>query len=103
MRTGNGDMARTLGGARLDRRGFLKAAGAAGALAASSSALAACGGGLQQAGGSGNATTIKIGYVSPATGPLAPFGEADRHRRLIHRVHANPDWAAARTRARDPN
>lgn len=27
---------------------------------------------------------------------LAPFGEAARHRRLIHRVHAYPDWAAAR-------
>jgi branched-chain amino acid transport system substrate-binding protein len=77
MRTGNGDMARSVGGARLDRRGFLKAVGAAGALAASSGALAACSGGLQQAGGSGNASTIKIGYVSPATGPLAPFGEAD--------------------------
>ncbi len=29
---------------------------------------------------------------------IAPFGEADRHHRLIHRVHAYPDWAAARTR-----
>ncbi|WP_375454327.1 hypothetical protein [uncultured Methylobacterium sp.] len=27
---------------------------------------------------------------------LAPFGEAARHRRLIHRVRAYPDWAAAR-------
>lgn len=24
------------------------------------------------------ADTIKIGYVSPQTGPLAPFGEADK-------------------------
>jgi branched-chain amino acid transport system substrate-binding protein len=24
------------------------------------------------------ADTVKIGYVSPQTGPLAPFGEADR-------------------------
>ena len=30
---------------------------------------------------------------------IAPFGEAHRHRRLIHRVHAYPDWAAARERA----
>lgn len=29
---------------------------------------------------------------------IAPFGEADQHRRLIHRVHAYPDWAVARTR-----
>ena len=27
---------------------------------------------------------------------LAPFGEIDRRRRLIHRVHAYPDWRAAR-------
>ncbi|MDP4022363.1 hypothetical protein Q8W71_07000 [Methylobacterium sp. NEAU 140] len=27
---------------------------------------------------------------------IAPFGEAARHRRLIHRVHAYPDWGAAR-------
>lgn len=25
---------------------------------------------------------------------LAPFGEAARNRRLVHRVHAYPDWAA---------
>ncbi|AWN35371.1 hypothetical protein [Methylobacterium radiodurans] len=27
---------------------------------------------------------------------LAPFGEAERHRRLVHSVRAYPDWAAAR-------
>ncbi|MCJ2060722.1 hypothetical protein MKL09_29900 [Methylobacterium sp. J-048] len=27
---------------------------------------------------------------------IAPFGEIDRRRRLIHRVHAYPDWRAAR-------
>ncbi|WP_375463604.1 hypothetical protein [uncultured Methylobacterium sp.] len=31
---------------------------------------------------------------------LAPFGEAARDRRLIHRVRAYPDWAAARRRFR---
>ncbi len=67
-----------LGGVRLDRRRFLKTVGAAGALAASSGALAACGSGLQTSGGSGDATTIKIGYVTPETGSLAPFGEADQ-------------------------
>lgn len=30
---------------------------------------------------------------------IAPFGEADRHHRLLHRVHAYPDWAAARAEA----
>ena len=29
---------------------------------------------------------------------IAPFGEADRHHRLIHRVHAYADWTAARGR-----
>ena len=71
-------MAEPFGGTRLDRRRFLKAIGAAGTLAASSGALAACSNGLQQSGGSADAATIKIGYVSPETGPLAPFGEADQ-------------------------
>lgn len=31
---------------------------------------------------------------------LAPFGEATRERRLIHRVRAYPDWAKARGRSR---
>lgn len=74
--TGFYDMAGTTGGARIDRRRFLQAVGAAGAFAASSGALAACSSGLQQGGG-GSAGTIKLGYVSPETGSLAPFGEAD--------------------------
>jgi branched-chain amino acid transport system substrate-binding protein len=45
--------------------------------------LAACGGGLDQGGGGstngGSGGTIKIGYVSPQTGALAPFGEADTY------------------------
>ena len=67
-------MTSALGDGRLDRRRFLKVAGAL----AASSGLAACSSGLQQGGGSTAATTIKIGYVSPETGPLAPFGEADQ-------------------------
>jgi branched-chain amino acid transport system substrate-binding protein len=43
------------------------------ALAAS---LAACGGEVGGGSSSGD-NTLVIGYVSPATGPLAPFGEAD--------------------------
>jgi branched-chain amino acid transport system substrate-binding protein len=48
----------------LNRRTFVQAASAVAALSASKLALAA--------------DTIKIGYVSPQTGPLAPFGEADK-------------------------
>jgi branched-chain amino acid transport system substrate-binding protein len=60
----------------LTRRRFLQAAGMSGAALGMGAFLAACksgsGGG---AGGTGRA--VKIGYVSPKTGPLAPFGEAD--------------------------
>jgi branched-chain amino acid transport system substrate-binding protein len=48
----------------LNRRSFVQGVGAAAALSASKLALAA--------------DTLKIGYVSPQTGPLAPFGEADK-------------------------
>jgi len=51
-------------GTNQDRRTLLKGAAAAATLAASRVALAA--------------ETVKIGYVSPQTGPLAPFGEADK-------------------------
>jgi branched-chain amino acid transport system substrate-binding protein len=57
----------------LDRRGFVKLAGSAGAGLALSPLLAACG-----SGGSSSSSSIKIGYVSPETGPLAGFGEADK-------------------------
>ncbi|GJE44613.1 hypothetical protein F6X53_29755 [Methylobacterium soli] len=33
---------------------------------------------------------------------LAPFGEAERHRRLIHRLVAFRDWGAARARRPRP-
>jgi branched-chain amino acid transport system substrate-binding protein len=45
--------------------------------------LAACSGGLDNGGASNGGAaaggTIKIGYVSPQTGALAPFGEADTY------------------------
>ena len=67
-------------GFRPDRRRFLRTVGAAGALAVAGSAAAACTSGLQGAdpapGGDGD--VIRIGYVSPETGPLAPFGETDQ-------------------------
>jgi branched-chain amino acid transport system substrate-binding protein len=57
----------------LNRRGFVKLAGTAGAGLTLGPLLAACGSGSESGGGS-----IKIGYVSPETGPLAGFGEADK-------------------------
>jgi hypothetical protein len=57
----------------LDRRGFVKLAGTAGAGLTLGPLLAACGSSSGSDGGS-----IKIGYVSPETGPLAGFGEADK-------------------------
>ena len=61
---------------RVSRRRFIQGAGAT-AAAAGLGAL----GPIRAAGASapagGRAGTINIGYVTPATGPLAPFGEAD--------------------------
>ena len=48
----------------ITRRHFIQGAAAAALLSTTGMALAA--------------DTIKIGYVSPQTGPLAPFGEADK-------------------------
>jgi len=64
------------------RRDFLKTAGVAGAAlgiaGGAGSVLTACGGGTTTSSSSGaTGRTIKIGFVSPKTGPLAPFGEAD--------------------------
>lgn len=49
---------------KLNRRTFVKGVTAASTLIVARTSLAA--------------DTIKIGYVSPQTGPLAPFGEADK-------------------------
>ena len=78
-----------IGARPVTRRDFLKTAGfgaaALGIAGGLSGALAACGttssGGGSSSGGSGGATgrTIKVGFVSPVTGPLAAFGEADAY------------------------
>ncbi len=61
---------------RLSRRGLLKAAG----VGVSGVALAACkvgSGSKSSGGGAGSTPTIKVGFVSPRTGPAAGFGEPD--------------------------
>ena len=71
---------------RLNRRDFLKTAGvgaaALGVGGGLSGALAACGSSGSSSGdssSSGGGRTIKIGFVSPQTGALAAFGEADTY------------------------
>jgi branched-chain amino acid transport system substrate-binding protein len=68
----------------LTRRDLLKAAGlggmAIGMTGGLGSVVAACGSGGSSGGGSSSSPsgrTIKVGFVSPQTGPLAAFGEAD--------------------------
>jgi branched-chain amino acid transport system substrate-binding protein len=56
-------------GSGIDRRRFIQLAGLSGA-----AVLAGC---RQSESGGDAARTLKIGYVSPKTGPLAGFGEAD--------------------------
>jgi branched-chain amino acid transport system substrate-binding protein len=59
----------------LDRRSFLRTIGLGAAAVGGSSLLSACGG-LKGAGDS-SSDVLKIGYVSPQTGPLAGFATAD--------------------------
>jgi branched-chain amino acid transport system substrate-binding protein len=61
-------MAKTSDTIRVDRRGFMKASAATGAALAAGSVFAPSVRAAQN---------FKIGYVSPQTGPLAPFAEAD--------------------------
>ncbi len=74
-------------GKKVTRRDFLKVAGVAGAAVGltggASGILAACGSSSSGGGGSsaspgGTGREIKVGFVSPLTGPLAAFGEADQ-------------------------
>ncbi len=61
-------MAKTRDSIRVNRRGFMKASAATGAALAAGSVFAPA---------AHAAKTFKIGYVSPQTGPLAAFAEAD--------------------------
>ena len=68
----------------ITRRDFLKTAGvtgiALGATGGLGGVLAACGSSSDDTsgGGGGDGRTIKVGFVSPLTGPLAAFGETDQ-------------------------
>jgi len=64
----------------LDRRQFLRRTGGAGALLTVPGLLSACGGDDDDSGGGGgggDGEAVKIGYVTPSTGALAPFAAAD--------------------------
>ena len=61
-------MARTSNSTRFNRRSFIKASAATGAVLAAGPAFAPA---------AHAAKSIKLGYVSPQTGPLAAFAEAD--------------------------
>jgi branched-chain amino acid transport system substrate-binding protein len=61
---------------RFDRRAFLRRTTASGAVLLIPGGLAACGS-SDAGGGGGGGGTLKIGYVTPSTGPLAAFAEAD--------------------------
>jgi branched-chain amino acid transport system substrate-binding protein len=65
------EIERLLSESRITRRTFVKAAGVSGAALGISGVLAAC------KSGAGAGGAVKIGYVSPKTGALAPFAEAD--------------------------
>ena len=65
---------------RFTRRDALKAAGQGLAVLGAGGALAACSSGLKGSNtGGGSTTTLKIGYVSPQTGPLASFATGDKY------------------------
>ncbi|MDT5038548.1 MAG: branched-chain amino acid transport system substrate-binding protein [Micromonosporaceae bacterium] len=61
----------------INRRDVLRALGVGAAALGTGGLLTGCGKGLKGSGGSGSTDTLKIGYVSPQTGPLASFALAD--------------------------
>jgi branched-chain amino acid transport system substrate-binding protein len=70
---------RLLAQQRWSRRRFLRTAGVSGAALGFSGLLAACRGGEEEAATGPTGEAVKIGYVSPRTGPDAPFGESDEY------------------------
>jgi branched-chain amino acid transport system substrate-binding protein len=81
MEQDNGSDQKGVFGDRLTRRSFLRATGMSGAALSLGAILAACKSSSEDGGTTGatgaSAEAVKIGFVSPKTGALAPFGEAD--------------------------
>jgi branched-chain amino acid transport system substrate-binding protein len=72
--------------AKVSRRRFLARTGSSGLVIMSSgSVLAACG--VKSSGGSSPGAILKIGYVSPQTGPAAGFGETDKWLVAVVKSH----------------
>lgn len=61
----------------LNRRSFLSAAGLTGLGIVAPGLLSACSSGIKEDSSSSSGNSLKIGYVTPRTGALASFGEAD--------------------------
>ncbi len=65
---------------RISRRDALRTAGVGLGVLGAGQLLASCSTGLKGASGGGSSTTtLKIGYVSPQTGPLASFATGDNY------------------------
>ena len=63
----------------IDRRDFMRRAGVLGAMSTFPGVLAACGSSDDESGGGeGDGDALKVGYVTPSTGALAAFAEADK-------------------------
>lgn len=62
---------------QFNRRSLLKGAGFGAAVVGGSMLLSSCGGLRGSSGGAGGSDVLKIGLVSPRTGPLASFAEPD--------------------------
>jgi branched-chain amino acid transport system substrate-binding protein len=72
----------------VNRRRFIELGGSAAAVLGLGPILAACGSTSPAISGSGKTTTIKVGYVSPETGSLAPFGVADKF--VLNAIQTGP-------------
>src|SRR6266700_185578 len=60
------------------RRSVLRGAGAGAVAAGAGGVLSACSSGIKGAGGSASTREIRIGFVTPMTGPLAGFASGDK-------------------------
>jgi branched-chain amino acid transport system substrate-binding protein len=72
----------------VNRRRFIELAGGAGAVLGLGPILAACGSSSPGSSATGKAITLKVGYVSPETGSLAPFGVADKF--VLNAIQSGP-------------